>query len=63
MKLRLDLLEHLAADDILREALASQHRFKPEPCFSKTGSGYLSPTTPADAARETERGVTLRAYQ
>jgi len=59
MKLRLDLLEHLTADDILNEALASQHRFKPEPVFSKTGIGYLSPTTLADAACETERGSAL----
>jgi hypothetical protein len=43
MKLRLDLLEHLTAADILREAAANQHRYKAEPSFSKTGTGYLSP--------------------
>jgi hypothetical protein len=41
MKLRLDLLEHLTAEDILEEAVATVHRFKPEPLLSKTGTGSL----------------------
>jgi hypothetical protein len=41
MKLRLDLLEHLTAEDILEEVLANNHRYKPEPNFSKTGVGSL----------------------
>ena len=42
MKLRLDLLEHLTDADILEEVLANNHRYKPEPLFSKTGVGSLS---------------------
>ena len=42
MKLRLDLLEHLTAEDIRRAAEESVHRFKPEPLLSKTGTGSLS---------------------
>ena len=43
MKLRLDLLEHLTTADVLEEGAANQHRYKAEPSFSKTGTGYLSP--------------------
>jgi hypothetical protein len=42
MKLRLDLLEHLTAEDIKKAAIESAHRYKPEPNFSKTGIGSLS---------------------
>jgi len=41
MKLRTDLLKKLTADDILEEAAVNQHRYKAEPTFSKTGTGYL----------------------
>jgi hypothetical protein len=41
MKLRLDLLEHLTDEDILEEVLANNHRYKPQPNFSKTGVGSL----------------------
>jgi hypothetical protein len=33
MKLRLDLLEHLTAEDIAQQAEVNVHRFKPEPLF------------------------------
>ncbi|MGH8024255.1 MAG: hypothetical protein ACRED1_11770 [Limisphaerales bacterium] len=52
MKLRLDLLAHLTAADILEEAAANQHRYKAEPSFSKTGIGHLSPRSTADSANE-----------
>ncbi len=55
MKLRLDLLEQLTAQDILQEAKANQHRYKAEPGFSKTGVGYLSPSSTLDSAKEAER--------
>ncbi len=61
MKLRLDLLEHLTAEDILEEALANNHRYKPEPLFSKTGVGSLSPATPEECAQEEARGEALVA--
>ena len=41
MKLRLDLLEHLKDEDILEEVLANNHRYKPEPHFSKNRSWDL----------------------
>jgi hypothetical protein len=52
MKVRLDLLEHLTAADILQEAAANQYRYKAEPSFSKTGIGHLSPRSMADSANE-----------
>lgn len=59
MKLRLDMLAQLTAADVLREAAANQHRYKAEPSFSKTGTGYLSPRSMADSAREAERSEAL----
>ena len=59
MKLRFDLVELLTAEDLLEEALANNHRYKAEPTFSKTGVGYLSPTTPEDAANELARTEAL----
>jgi hypothetical protein len=59
MKLRLDLLEHLTDQDILKEATANQHRYKPEPSFSKTGTGHLSPRSIADSVSEAERSEAL----
>jgi len=55
MKLRLDLLEHLTAADILREAAANQHSYKAEPTFSKTGIGHLSPRSMTDSVSEAAR--------
>jgi hypothetical protein len=59
MKLRLDLLEHLTAADVLEEAAANQHRYKAEPSFSKTGIGYLSPKSTTDSANEAGRSEAL----
>ena len=59
MKLRLDLLEHLTDQDILEEVLANNHRFKPEPLFSKTGVGSLSPTSTEERAREEAHSMEL----
>ncbi len=59
MKLRLDLLAQLTAADVLKEATANQHRYKAEPTFSKTGTGYLSPRSMADSAREAKRSEAL----
>jgi len=41
MKLRLDLLEHLTVEGILEEVLVNNHRYRPEPLFSRTGFGSL----------------------
>ncbi len=57
MKLRLDLLEHLKDEDILEEVLANNHRYKPEPLFSKTGVGSLSSASIEERAKEEERST------
>jgi hypothetical protein len=57
MKLRLDLLEHLTDEDILEEVLANNHRYKPEPNFSKTGVGSLSSTSTEERAQEEARST------
>lgn len=59
MKLRLDLLEHLTADDIRKTAEESVHRFKPELNFSKTGIGSLSSASTEERAREVEHNMEL----
>jgi hypothetical protein len=59
MKLRVDLLEHLTAEDIRQAAEESVHRYKPEPNFSKTGVGSLSPTSTEERAKELEHCMEL----
>ncbi len=59
MKLRLDLLEHLTADDIREAAEKSVHRYKPEPRFSKTGTGSLSSASTEERAREVAHSMEL----
>jgi len=57
MKLRLDLLEQLTDQDILEEVLANNHRYKPEPNFSKTGVGSLSPASTKERVQEEARST------
>ena len=57
MKLRTDLLEHLTDQDILEEVLANNHRYKPEPLFSKTGVGSLSSASTEERAQEEARST------
>ncbi len=59
MKLRTDLLEHLTAEDMLEEVLANNHRYKPEPLFSKTGVGSLSSASIEERAQEEARSTAL----
>ena len=59
MKLRLDLLEHLTAEDIRKAAEESVHRFKPEPLLSKTGTGSLSSASIEERAKEVEHSMEL----
>lgn len=59
MKLRVDLLEHLTAEDLMEEVLANNHRYKPEPLLSKTGTGSLSPASIEERAKEVERCMEL----
>lgn len=59
MKLRTDLLKHLTAEDIAEAAERDVHRFKPEPRFSKTGTGTLSSASTSERAREVEHSTEL----
>jgi hypothetical protein len=59
MKLRLDLLKHLTTEDVMEEAVATVHRFKPEPLFSKTGTGSLSSASMQERAREEAHSMEL----
>jgi len=59
MKLRLDLLKHMTTEDVMEEALANNHRYKPEPLFSKTGTGSLSSASTAERASEEARNTAL----
>jgi hypothetical protein len=59
MKLRLDLLEQLTPEDIAEQAERNVHRFKPEPLFSKTGVGSLSPASISERAQEVEHSTEL----
>jgi len=59
MKLRTDLLKRLTAEDILEEATASQHRYKAEPTFCKTGVGHLSSASTEERAQEAARSTAL----
>lgn len=59
MKLRTDLLAHLTAEDIRQAAEESVHRFKPEPNFSKTGTGTLSSASTEERAKEVAHSMEL----
>ena len=59
MKLRTGLLEQLSDQDILKEALANTHRYKPEPHFSSTGFGTLSSASAGERANEVARNTAL----
>ena len=59
MKLRLDLLKHLTAEDIAEAAEESVHRFRPEPLFSQTGTGSLSSASTDERAREVAHSTEL----
>ena len=59
MKLRLDLLEQVAAGDLQEEVLANHHRYKAEPLFSKTGTGSLSSASTKELAEEEARNMAL----
>jgi hypothetical protein len=57
MKLRTDLLTFATPEEALKEGLANNHRYKPEPLFSRTGTGSLSSATTEECAKEVERST------
>jgi hypothetical protein len=59
MKLRTDLLEHLTGEDLRQAAMDSTHRYKPEPLFSKTGTGSLSSASTEERAKEVAHSMEL----
>ena len=59
MRLRTDLLKHLTTEDIARAAEENIHRFKPEPLFSKTGTGSLLSASTSERVREVEHSTEL----
>jgi hypothetical protein len=59
MKLRLDLLKHLTADDIREAAEKDVHRYKPEPLFSQTGTGTLSSASTEERVQEAAHSMDL----
>lgn len=52
MKLRFDLVEKLTPEMVMESVLANNHRYKPEPLLSKTGTGSLLPASTEDRAIE-----------
>jgi hypothetical protein len=59
MKLRIDLLEHLTAEDLMEEVMANNHRYNPERLLAKTGIGSLRPANAEEREKELERCVEL----
>ena len=46
-------------EDLLEEILANNSRYKPEPLFSKTGTGSLSSASTEERASEVQRSTEL----
>ena len=59
MKLRTDLLAKLRPEDVMESVEAHNHRYKPEPLFSKTGTGSLSSASTSERASEVARNTAL----
>jgi hypothetical protein len=59
MKLRTDLLANLRPEEVMESVEANNHRYKPEPLFSKTGTGSLSSASTSERASEVERNTDL----
>jgi hypothetical protein len=57
MKLRTDLLKYATPEETLKEALANNHRYKPKPLFSQTGTGSLSLASTGERANEVARST------
>ena len=59
MKLRTDLLAKLRPEDVMESVEAHNHRYKPEPHFSRTGTGSLSSASTNERAGEVARNTAL----
>ncbi|MGI8965204.1 MAG: hypothetical protein ACR2H1_03840, partial [Limisphaerales bacterium] len=52
MKFRPDLVAKLTPEMLMESVLANNHRYKPEPLFSKTGTGSLLTASTEERAKE-----------
>ena len=59
MKFRPDLVKKLTPEMLRESVLASTHRYKPEPLFSKTGVGSLSSASTEERVQEEARSTAL----
>jgi hypothetical protein len=59
MKLRTDLLAKLRPEDVMESVETHNHRYKPGPHFSQTGTGSLSSASTAERATEVARNTAL----
>jgi hypothetical protein len=59
MRLRTDLLAKLRPEDVMESVEAHNHRYQPEPLFSKTGTGSLSSASTSERASEVARSMAL----
>ena len=59
MKLRSDLLAKIRPEDVMESVETHNHRYKPEPLFSQTGTGSLSSASSSERASEVTRSAAL----
>jgi len=59
MKLRTDLLAKLRPEDVMESVETHNHRYRPEPLFSQTGTGSLSSVSTSERASEVARSTDL----
>ncbi len=59
MKLRQDLLAELTMEGLAEETEKATHRLKPEPLFSRTEAGSLSPASMEERVQEAAHGTAL----
>jgi hypothetical protein len=59
MRFRPDLVKQLQPEDFLEEVLADNHRYQPEPTFSRTGVGILCSASVEERAQEEARNTEL----
>ncbi len=59
MKLRIDLLANLRPEDVMESVETHNHRYKPAPLFSQTGTGSLLSSSTSERASEVTRSTDL----
>ena len=59
MKFRPDLVAKLTPEMLMESVVAKTHRYKPEPNFSRTGTGSLSTASTKERAKEDELSTAI----